>query len=323
MSKEKINMTIGRFQPFTIGHLNMINEGNAKCVVYQIKSKEMPDNLASLKIGGRKVRKENIQAVIDFMNAGATGELDKIEDELIKRPFTNELILKELDIVKQNNQNIIDVVLVTNAFEAFARFNKFILDNRDTYEAQYWMCGDDRADNYKDIIEKSKDALAIERNGEEFENVIKNTIEVNTGHGRTKGVSGTAVRAAIINNDKQAFTKIMPPGVDAMFDEFVAAYDDFRTRLEQITESYNVTDNYLADMYKIFEQYDGDDIEEQFLKMMSDSNNFNTLMYAAVNIDEALFEQHIEAQDERILKNIRIFGNTYRKVYESYCRCFK
>ena len=202
MEKKKINMTIGRFQPFTIGHLNMINEGNAKCIVYQIKSKEMPDNLANLKIGGRKVRKENIQAVIDFMNAGATGELDKVEDELIKRPFTNELILKELDIVKQNNQNIIDVVLVTNAFEAFARFNKFILDNRDEYEAQYWMCGDDRADNYKDIIEKSKDALAIEQNGEEFENVIKDTIEVNTGRGRTKGVSGTAVRAAIINNDK-------------------------------------------------------------------------------------------------------------------------
>ena len=318
---KKINMTVGRFQPFTLGHLNMINEGNAPCIVYQMIPVPLPDNLASLKINNRKVRKENIMHVVDFMNAGANGEVSSLETELIKRPFTNELIAKELDIVKQQNTNIVEVVYVKNMFEGLARFNKFILDHKDEYEPQYLMCGEDRVDQYSELIDKY-DTMKIEQNGEEFKNVLKGHLKVNTGKGRTTGVSGTAVRAAIINNDKQAFMKIMPPGVDSMFDEFVTAYDDFRTRLEQIIESYNTTDDCLSNMYKIFERYDGDDANSQFINMMHDSNNFNQLMYLAVNLDESLFAEHIDIVDERILKNIRIFGNTYRKVYESYIRCF-
>ena len=30
--KKKLNMTVGRFQPLTQGHLNMINEGDAPCI---------------------------------------------------------------------------------------------------------------------------------------------------------------------------------------------------------------------------------------------------------------------------------------------------
>ena len=290
---KKINMTVGRFQPFTLGHLNMINEGNAPCIVYQMIPVPLPDNLASLKINNRKVRKENIMHVVDFMNAGANGELSSLETELIKRPFTNELIAKELDIVKQQNTNIVEVVYVKNMFEGLARFNKFILDHKDEYEPQYLMCGEDRVDQYSELIDKY-DTMKIEQNGEEFKNVLKGHLKVNTGKGRTTGVSGTAVRAAIINNDKQAFMKIMPPGVDSMFDEFVTAYDDFRTRLEQIIESYNTTDDCLSNMYKIFERYDGDDANSQFINMMHDSNNFNQLMYLAVNLDESLFAEHIE-----------------------------
>ena len=40
---EKINMTVGRFQPFTKGHLNMVIEGDAPCIVYQIKPAGIPE----------------------------------------------------------------------------------------------------------------------------------------------------------------------------------------------------------------------------------------------------------------------------------------
>ena len=48
MNKKQINMTVGRFQPFTSGHLNMINDGtnnNAPCIIYQIRTKDVPDTL--------------------------------------------------------------------------------------------------------------------------------------------------------------------------------------------------------------------------------------------------------------------------------------
>jgi hypothetical protein len=33
----KVNITIGRFQPFTQGHLNMIIEGEAPCILFTKK----------------------------------------------------------------------------------------------------------------------------------------------------------------------------------------------------------------------------------------------------------------------------------------------
>lgn len=33
-------MTIGRFQPFTQGHLNMVNEGDAPCIIYRMNSSD-------------------------------------------------------------------------------------------------------------------------------------------------------------------------------------------------------------------------------------------------------------------------------------------
>ena len=150
-----------------------------------------------------------------------TIDLSEQEKELLKRPFTNELVAKEFDIIRKNNPQIIDVVYVSNMFEAVAQFNKFILDNQDKYEAQYWMCGDDRLSDvnriYDSYISTGKE-LSIKT--DKYENVISN-LKINTGKGRTEGVSGTAVRKSIINNDKSAFEKIMPKGTGVLFDEFI------------------------------------------------------------------------------------------------------
>lgn len=223
-------MTVGRFQPFTQGHLNMINEGDAPCIVYQIKPAEIPDNLSNWKISGKKVSKKNIKAALDYVMNSGEGSLTDTEKEILKRPFTNELISKELDIVKRNNKNIIDIVYVRNMYEGLARFNKFILDNADKYEPQYLMCGDDRVDSYSELIDKY-DTLIIDKGGEEFENVLKGKLKTNVGKGRTEGVSGTDVRLSIIKDDKLKFDKIMPQGVGVMFDEFKEAFKNLVDRL--------------------------------------------------------------------------------------------
>ena len=213
----------------------MVVEGSASCIVYQIRPAGIPESLKGYKVSGRVVKKDSVQRVIDFLN-NPTGDLTEQEKELLKRPFTNELIVKELDIVKKNTHEIIDIVYVSNMFEAVAKFNKFILDNKDKYEPQYWMCGDDRIDEYQKTLDKyiaSGEPLAIEPNGEKFENVIT-LLQLNTGKGRTEGVSGTEVRKSIINKDKAAFEKIMPKGTGVMFNEFVTSFEMFKDKLKNL-----------------------------------------------------------------------------------------
>lgn len=228
--KKKLNMAVGRFQPFTQGHLNMINEGEELCIVYRINSTDkVPDTLKGFKVGGRVIKKDSVQTVADYIE-NPEGDLTEQQKELLKRPFTNELISKELDIVKRNCDKIIEVVPVLNAYQAFAMFNKFILDHQDEYEPNYWMCGDDRVDTFVKMIEKD-DEVAIERGGQKYPNVCKGKLKTNIGKGRTEGVSGTAVRKSILNNDKAAFSRIMPKGVDSMFNDFVNAFHEFKGKL--------------------------------------------------------------------------------------------
>ena len=57
--KKKLNITVGRLQPFTQGHLNMINEGEAPCIVYRINSNDkVPDTLKGFKVSGRVIKKD-------------------------------------------------------------------------------------------------------------------------------------------------------------------------------------------------------------------------------------------------------------------------
>ena len=254
MAKQKINVAVGRFQPFTLGHLNMANEGGYPCIVYQMLPPELPDNLNDLKIKGSKAKPAEIKNVLNYITSGGEGSLTEREKELLKRPFTGSLIEKEMEIVKRSNKNILDVVYVKNAFEGIARFNKFILDNQDKYEPVYWLCGDDRKDEYQNTLDKYiKDKpLAIERGGEEFENMISN-IQIYTGKGRTAGVSGTAVRLSIIQNNKSQFAKIMPAGVNTMFDDFAQSFKVYAEKLQSLVkESIQVSlRDYLLEAFNV------------------------------------------------------------------------
>ena len=238
-------MTIGRFQPFTQGHLNMINEGNGPCIVYRINSSgKIPETLKGFKVGGRVIKADSVKTVANYID-NPEGDLSTQEKELLKRPFTNELIEKELDIVKKNNKNIIDVIPVINMFDALIQFNKFMTDNADQYEPQYLMCGDDRAEAYAENIDKYDELDDAWQSGKKIPNVLKGKLKVNIGKGRTEGVSGTDVRKAILNKDKSAFEKIMPKGVGKMFDEFIEAFDKFKEQLQGLIKESKVFSNYI------------------------------------------------------------------------------
>lgn len=231
----KVNITIGRFQPFTQGHLNMIIEGDAPCIVYRINSSKADEDTSKIKVKGKVVKKDEIKHAIEYIDNNGDGNLSETEKEILKRPFTNALIEKELEIVKQSNKKyFVDVIYVKNAYDAIADFAYKV--SQGLYEPQYLMCGDDRIDTYTKMIESDKPWKTAD--GQECENVLKGKMTVNIGKGRTEGVSGTAVRQAIIKGDKSAFAKIMPNGADRMFDDFVAAFKTFRQTLSDTINEY-------------------------------------------------------------------------------------
>ena len=231
----KVNITIGRFQPFTQGHLNMIIEGDAPCIVYRINSSKADEDTSKIKVKGKVVKKDEIKHAIEYIDNNGDGNLSETEKEILKRPFTNALIEKELEIVKQSNKKyFVDVIYVKNAYEAIADFAYKV--SQGLYEPQYLMCGDDRIDTYTKMIESDKPWKTVD--GQECENVLKGKMTVNIGKGRTEGVSGTAVRQSIIKGDKSAFAKIMPNGADRMFDDFVAAFKTFRQTLSDTINEY-------------------------------------------------------------------------------------
>ena len=246
MPKQKLNITIGRFQPFTQGHLNMINEGEAPCIVYRINSsnKEMEKTKNGIKIGKNKsYTNETVNRVIEYID-NPEGKLTEQEKELLKRPFTNELINKELDIIRKSNKNILDVIPVTHVYDALDRYNAFLTEHSDEYEVGDWMCGDDRKEDYEKNIEtlpKYKELETELGSGKKLPNILIGKLKINTGKGRTEGVSGTNVRKAILTKDKAAFTKIMPKGTAVIFDDLTKAFDEFKAKLQGIMkESYEM-----------------------------------------------------------------------------------
>lgn len=231
----KVNIAIGRFQPFTQGHLNMIIEGDAPCIVYRINSSKADEDTSKIKVKGKVVKKDEIKHTIEYIDNNGDGKLSETEKEILKRPFTNALIEKELEIVKQTNKKyFVDVIYVKNAYDAIADFAYKV--SQGLYEPQYLMCGDDRIDTYTKMIESDKPWKTADV--QECENVLKGKMTVNIGKGRTEGVSGTAVRQAIIKGDKSAFAKIMPNGADRMFDDFVNAFKTFRQTLSDTINEY-------------------------------------------------------------------------------------
>ena len=241
---KKLNFFVGRLQPVTQGHINCINEGEGPCIVYRINSsnKTIERKKKGIKIGSKSWTDESVNKVIAYID-NPTGDLTEQEKELLKRPFTNELIDKELESVKKANKNIIDVVPVTHVYDALGRFNAFLTEHSDEYEVGYWMCGDDRKADFEDNVEKMAKYTELEtefKSGKTLPNILIGKLKVNTGKGRTEGVSGTAVRKAILNKDKAAFEKIMPKGAGSLFNDFTKAFDEFKAQLQNIIKEHKM-----------------------------------------------------------------------------------
>lgn len=239
MEKKQINITIGRFQPFTLGHLNMLKEcstkNNAPCIIYQIRTKDVPETLNGWKVGSKVVKRSEINNILHYIDDPNNVVLSEHEKDIMKRPFSNKLINKELDIIKLNNKNLIyDVVYVSNMFEALVMFNDFIIEHNDEFEPGNLICGDDRYETYSKTVYKydELDSILYKK---KVRNFLKNKLNVLYLDRNQNGISGTKVREAIIKNYKSTFILLMPSGIgNKMWFEFKEAFDNFINKIKEI-----------------------------------------------------------------------------------------
>lgn len=177
---KKVNICLGRFMPFTNGHYKMIEYGlkhnGLPTVIFMISNKKM----------------------------------DK------KHPFSDELIQKEMDMLKKSLEGIENTVYVSSA--DIVKLGQWCYENN--YEPQLWITGSDRLAAYKRQAENPK-----YQDLGHFPSSFT-TLEVP----RTdEDISATKVREAIMNDDLDAFKKMMPEGTEKLF-------DDFKEALSQVKE---------------------------------------------------------------------------------------
>ena len=177
---KKVNICLGRFMPFTKGHYKMIEYGlkhnGLPTVIFMISNKKM----------------------------------DK------KHPFSDELIQKEMDMLKKSLKGIENTVYVSSA--DIVKLGQWCYENN--YEAQLWITGSDRLAAYKRQAENPK-----YQDLGHFPSSFT-TLEVP----RTdEDISATKVREAIMNDDLDTFKKMMPEGTEKLF-------DDFKEALSQVKE---------------------------------------------------------------------------------------
>ena len=132
-----INIMIGRFQPFTNGHM--------KCVDEAWKKKHVPTVIAMIGVKEEKV------------------------DE--KHPFPSDMLLPLYNDIFKGNPRIEKVILVKNA--NIVEIGETLYN--EGYQICSWTCGTDRLESYQKMAEKYKDKAHLSDDFEMIE--IKRTDE--------------------------------------------------------------------------------------------------------------------------------------------------
>lgn len=116
---KRVNIMVGRFQPFTNGHM--------KCVEYAYSQTGLPTVLAMIYTSPEKV------------------------DE--RHPFNSDLMFPIYHKMFDNNPMIADIITVRNA--NIVSIGQELYKNG--YEIASWTCGTDRLESYQKMADKYKD----------------------------------------------------------------------------------------------------------------------------------------------------------------------
>lgn len=217
---KQVKVCLGRFQPFTLGHLKMATYKDLKGpkdiqgfkgVVKQSELlREQPD-----------IKEIAKQKTVIFSIYTSKDKIDA------KHPFDAELMKKELDIVKKSYPEIEDILYVDSA--DICKWGEML--KKAGYQASVWLTGSDEAKPYVEMAMKVPEYEIKNRdnrdcNGAYTKSFYVESIERTEDGDFTSGISGTKVRQALLDGNRELFKKMMPKGTEQLFDEFKKAVEN-------------------------------------------------------------------------------------------------
>lgn len=171
-----------------------------------------------------------------------------------RHPFTDDLMQKEFDIIKKSYPEIEDILYVNNAdICAWGEMIKQL-----GYQASVWITGSDEYARYKPMAIKVPQYEESNRDNRDFKDACSKSFYVEevkraeSSNDFLETVSGTKVREALKNGDIDVFKKMMPKGVDKLFNEFKVAVENApepvkKSKSKRIKEEYTSLLQYITE----------------------------------------------------------------------------
>lgn len=216
---KQVRVCLGRFQPFTLGHLKM--------ATYKCKG---PETIQGFKgpIDQKEMLRE--QPDLDEINKQKTLILVvKVDDDKVdnRHPFSYTLMEKEMEYVKKYPE-VEDIMFVSSA--DICAWGEMI--KKAGYQASVWITGDDEAKPYVEMAMKVPEYEEHNRDNRDCKDAytksfyVESIKRVEDENDFVSGISGTKVRRALLDNDQDAFKNMMPAGVECLFDAFKVAVEN-------------------------------------------------------------------------------------------------
>lgn len=210
---KQVRVCLGRFAPFTLGHLKMATYKDLKGPDADQKNalREQPDL-------------EEIAEQKTVILAISTPQ-DKVDS---RHPFSDDVMKEEWDLIKKNYVDEIEDVFYVKSADICA-WGELLKEKG--YQASVWLTGSDEYKMYKmmamkvpEYEEKNRDNRDIK--GAYAQSFYVEEIERTEDKDFVSSISGTKVRQALLDGDEDLFTKMMPKGADKYFDKFKEAVEN-------------------------------------------------------------------------------------------------
>jgi cytidyltransferase-like protein len=169
--KQKVNMFVGRFQPFTLGHAKVL----------------------------QSLHDQNGLPVVVFLVKSKTAK----KEDAFKRPYDEAMQMKMFKAVQREYKFLKDIIVVP-----FAAIDALFNELRPKYEPVLWGTGTDRMAAYS--------SQAYKETYREQLNVLPE-FGMHEIHRTDDDISATAVRNAMMSDNKTEFQRMTPKSLHGMY----------------------------------------------------------------------------------------------------------
>lgn len=239
---KQVKVCLGRFQPFTLGHLKM--------AIY--KDLKGPDAEQKDSLREQPNLKEIANQKTIILSILTTK--DKVDT---RHPFDADLMKDELELLKKNYSSEIEDILYVKSADICA-WGEML--KQKGYQASVWLTGSDEFAMYKGMAIKVPEYEEHNRDNRDFKDACTKSfyveeIERSNDGDFVSSISGTKVRQALLNDDKELFTKMMPKGADKYFDKFKEAVENApepkkKTTKKKVKEGMKSLKKYILEALK-------------------------------------------------------------------------